>query len=125
LLRLSIGRVRAPDASFIRADQIPGGEFPSEPITDLTPTLAVEVISPGNTKREMEEKLDEYFASGSELVWYVYPERKEVVVYTSRSEQRTSGMSDSLDGGVVLPGFVVSVADVFAVTKLQGRPEST
>src|SRR5690606_20035878 len=70
-LRLSYGQVRIPDVSFIRADQVPGGEFPTKPIANLIPTLAVEVLSPGNTEREMNEKLDEYFASGSELVWYV------------------------------------------------------
>ena len=123
LLRLVIGRVRAPDVTFIRGDQVPGGEFPNEPISDLTPTLAVEVMSPGNTTREMDEKLDEYFASGSKLVWYVYPDRKEIEVYTKRDERRTLGASDVLDGGTVLPGFSVRVADVFAVTKLQGRSE--
>lgn len=124
LLRLAIGRVRAPDASFIRADQVPSGEFPNEPISDLVPTLAVEVMSPGNTKREMDEKLDEYFASGSELVWYVYPVRKEIEVYTKRDECRILGAGDVLGGGSVLPGFSVRVADVFAVTKLKGRPDS-
>src|SRR6476469_8252525 len=39
LLRLTIGRVRAPDVSFIRAGQVPGGEFPNEPIADLNPTI--------------------------------------------------------------------------------------
>lgn len=120
LLRLSYGQVRIPDVSFIRADQVPGGEFPTEPIADLIPTLAVEVLSPGNTEREMNEKLDEYFASGSELVWYVYPERKEVEVYTKRNDVQVPTAADTLDGGRTLPGFAVGVAELFAVTTLPG-----
>jgi Uma2 family endonuclease len=124
LLRLMVGRVRAPDVAFIRGDQVPGGEFPADSIVDLTPTLAVEVMSPGNTKREMDEKLDEYFASGVELVWYVYPEEKRVEVYTSRKDMRILSVADALDGGTVLPGFSVKVEEPFSVTKLQSRPDS-
>lgn len=123
LLRLTVGRVRAPDVSFIKADQVPCGEFPDEPIAGLTPTLAVEVMSPGNTKREMERKLDEYFASGAEAMWYVYPDRREVDVYSRRHDIRTLKAVDSLDGGSVLPGFSVSVSELFSVTTLKGRSE--
>ncbi len=102
---------------------MPNGEFPAEPIADLFPTLAVEVISPGNTKREMDEKLEDYFTSGTELVWYVYPERKEVEVFTDRDAKRILTASDTIDGGTALPGFAVLVAELFSVMKLE--PSST
>ena len=123
LLRLMIGRVRIPDVCFIRRDQVLNGEFPTEQIADLFPTLAVEVISPGNTKREMEEKLDDYFTAGTELVWYVYPERKEVEAYTSRAARRVLTASETIDGGSVLPGFSVPVAEFFSVMKLEPSSE--
>lgn len=123
MLRLAIGRVRIPDVCFIRRDQVPNGEFPLEPIADLFPTLAVEVISLGNTKREMEEKLDDYFTAGTELVWYVYPERKEVEVYTARETKRVLTASETIDGGSVLPGFSVPVAEFFSVMKLEPSSE--
>jgi len=119
MLRLSIGRVRIPDVCFIRRDQVSNGEFPTEPIADLFPTLAVEVISPGNTKREMEEKLDDYFSSGTELVWYVYPDRKEVEVYTGCETKRVLTILETIDGGTVLPGFSTKVAEFFSVMKLE------
>ena len=37
------------------------------------PDLAVEVLSPSNTRHEMAIKLREYFAAGVRLVWYVDP----------------------------------------------------
>ncbi len=118
MLRLVVGRVRMPDVSFVDRGQVPGGEFPDEPIVDLFPTLAVEVISPGNTRREMDGKLADYFASGSRLVWYVFPNRREVEVYTGRDDRRTLTVADMLDGGDVLAGLAIPVADVFAVAKL-------
>lgn len=112
-LRLAKGRVRGPDVSFIGWDRLPGGREPEEPIPGLAPTLAVEVVSPGNTKKEMEEKLRDYFRSGVPLVWYVYPEREQVVVYRGPESQTLLGEGDTLDGEEVLPGFALSLAELF------------
>lgn len=121
VLRLSIGRLRAPDVSFIRGDQTPGGAFPREPIPELDPTIAVEVLSPGNTRPEIEEKLDDYFASGTELVWIVDPVTETIRVLTGRRTETMLRAHDTLDGGTALPGFSIPVADVFAVLKLRRK----
>ena len=57
MLRLAPGRVRIPDVSFISWDRLPQRRVPRQPIPDLVPDLAVEVLSEGNTPREMEQKL--------------------------------------------------------------------
>ena len=113
-LRLTTGRVRGPDIAFVAWDRLPDGREPEAPVPKLAPTLAVEVISPGNTKREMEDKLADYFRSGVELVWYVYPERKQVEVYAGGKPTRVLGEADTLDGGSVLPGFVFPLKELFA-----------
>lgn len=113
-LRLTTGRVRGPDVAYIARDRLPGGQEPEQPVPELVPTLAVEVISPGNTKREMEDKLADYFDSGVDLVWYVYPKRKEVVVFTSLNEKRILNEADVLKSEEVLPGFSLIVAELFA-----------
>jgi Uma2 family endonuclease len=114
MLRLAPGLVRMPDVSFISWDKIPGGEFPPEPIAGLVPDLAVEVLSAGNTKREMERKVREYFAAGVRLVWLIDPKSKTAVVYTSPEECRRLRSSQTLDGGTVLPGFQVPLRPFFA-----------
>lgn len=113
-LRLTTGRVRGPDVAFVAWNKLPDGRGPDAPVPKLAPTLAVEVISPGNTKREMEEKLADYFRSGVELVWYVYPDRKQVEVFTGPEAKIVLGETDTLDGGNVLPGFALSLAELFA-----------
>src|SRR5262249_16810403 len=60
-LRLMPGLVRIPDVCFVSGEPLPGRKVPDEPIPDLAPDLAVEVISKSNTKPEMRRKLREYF----------------------------------------------------------------
>ena len=105
-LRLAPGLVRIPDVSFASWEQLPGGRKPREPVADLAPDLTVEVISPGNTAREMERKRQEYLAAGVRLVWYVLPEPQEVHVYTAERHDVLT-IDHEISGGDVLPEFTL------------------
>ena len=110
---LGPGLVRLPDVSFVSRRRLPGGKIPREPIPDLAPDLAVEVISQGNTPQEMDRKLREYFEAGVKLVWYVYPQTRTVRVYTAPEDVLELGEDQTLQGGDVLPGFTVQIRDWF------------
>ena len=112
MMRLAPGLVRIPDASFVSWDQLPERRVPRVPIADLAPDLAVEVISPSNTAREMERKLQEYLAAGVRLMWYVLPEPQEVHVYTAERHDVLT-MHQELSGGDVLPGFALPLRQLF------------
>ena len=115
MMRLAPGLVRIPDISFISWDRLPDRRVPREPIPDLAPDLAVEVISRHNTRQEMDRKLQDYFAAGVRLVWHVYHSpRREVWVYVSPTEHSVVREDETLDGGAVLPGFQLALADLFA-----------
>ncbi|MEO6811946.1 MAG: Uma2 family endonuclease [Isosphaeraceae bacterium] len=114
LMRLFPGLVRTPDVAFASWDRVPGRSVPSEPIPDLVPDLAVEVLSKSNTKRELTRKLREYFEAGVRLVWLVDPQARTVAVHAPRGAPVVLDASETLDGGEVLPGFVLSLADLFA-----------
>jgi Uma2 family endonuclease len=113
-LRLMPRLVRIPDVSFIAWQQLPEKVYPSEPIPDLYPDLAVEVLSEGNTAEEMERKLKEYFLAGTRLVWLIDPDARTVEVYTSPDEATTLTEADTLTGGDVLPGFALPLKQLFA-----------
>jgi Uma2 family endonuclease len=106
--------VRMPDLSFVSWERMPTREYPATPIAGVVPNLAVEVLSEGNTRREMERKLKEYFLAGVELVWVVDPYKRTVAVYTAPDRVATLTEGDVLDGGSVLPGFKLPVKDLFA-----------
>ncbi len=117
MLQLQQEQVRIPDVSFISWAHFPDRELPSEPIPRLVPDLAVEVLSTSNTPQEMNRKLQEYFAAGTQLVWYVAPETQRITVYTAPAQGPVQwielGVEDSLDGGDVLPGFHLPIRELF------------
>jgi Uma2 family endonuclease len=106
--------VRIPDCAFISWKRFPKGKRRRGPIPLVVPDLIVEVLSKGNTPREMARKLDEYFRAGVRLVWYADPKRATVRVYTARDRSILLREGDVLDGGDVLPGFSLSIRDWFA-----------
>ena len=103
--------VRLPDVSFVSRSRLPDGKVPREPIPDLPPDLAVEIISGSNTPREMDRKLREYFQAGVRLVWYVYPESKTVRVYQSPDAAISLSENQTLAGGDVLPSFSLRIQE--------------
>jgi Uma2 family endonuclease len=119
-LRLAAGLVRIPDVSFVSWDRLPGRRVPSKPIPRLAPNLAVEVLSEGNTKKEMKRKVGEYFEAGVVLVWLVQPKDRTVTVYTAVDQFVVLDEKQTLEGGPVLPGFSLPLAELFAEMDLHG-----
>lgn len=113
MMELFPNQVRIPDASFIGWENLKNSGFPDEPAPSMAPDLAVEVISKGNTPKEMDRKLVEYFQAGSKLVWYFYPSTKSVDVYTSPEQKTTLAKAEVLTGGDVLPGLEIKLAELF------------
>ncbi|MFO0807653.1 MAG: Uma2 family endonuclease [Gemmataceae bacterium] len=113
LLRILPRQVRLPDVSFISWAKLPDRELPAESIAGLIPDLAVEVLSPGNTRREMERKRRDYFAGGVRLVWQIDPDAKTAEVYTAPDTFAAVPADGTLDGADVLPGFTLSLAKLF------------
>jgi Uma2 family endonuclease len=113
MMRMAPGLVRIPDLSFIRWDKLPGRESPTDPIPDLAPDLAVEVLSEGNTNAEMTRKVHEYFEAGVSLVWLIDPRKRTARVYSTPERSVLIHADQSLDGADVLPGFILPLADFF------------
>jgi Uma2 family endonuclease len=104
--------VLAPDLAFIRADRLP----PPEQLLrfqDYPPDLVIEVVSPSDRAGDIRAKILDYLRAGVRLIWIVYPRRRAVAVHVAGAGVRQAGEDDELDGGDVLPGFRVRVADLF------------
>ncbi len=83
------------------------------------PDLAVEVISPSETSGMIRAKLRNYFAYGTRTVWLVYSDIPGVEVFTSFENANIFGLDNAISGGDVLPGFTLSVRDIFAVLNIE------
>jgi Uma2 family endonuclease len=106
------GERYAPDVAYISAMKQP--ELDKEGYNSLPPDLAVEVDFPSTlkSKETLTVKIGNYLAAET-IVWAVFPERKEIEVYTPGQPVRIFGIDDTLDGGEVLPGLNVAVKDIF------------
>jgi Uma2 family endonuclease len=105
--------VRSPDAAFVAAGRIPGqGIGPGW--VGVAPDLVVEILSPSETASELEEKLRDYRAAGTRLIWVVDPAARGVSIRDASNPDVWLTEDGALDGGDVLPGFTIPVAKLFA-----------
>ncbi len=115
MARLAPGLVRIPDVSLVLWDQLPKRRVPRIAMLNFAPALAVEVLSPSNTRQEMDRKLRDYFAAGVRLVWYVDPVARRVQTFTAVDQSQLLVEEETLTGGTLLPGFAVPLRELFAV----------
>jgi Uma2 family endonuclease len=105
--------VRTADVAFVRRERIEkAGQVQGYWIGP--PDLVVEVISPSDTVRRVEGKVAQWLKSGARRIWVVSPKMHTVTVYRSLTEIVVLTKNDTLDGGDVVPGFQIPIAEIFA-----------
>ena len=104
--------VRAPDSAFISKEN-----FKKHGVTEKffsgAPDLAVEVVSPSDRKKDIEEKIRDYLKTGVALVWIIYPQNKIVAVHRQNNITSILRETDELDGENILPNFRCSLEKIF------------
>ncbi|MEZ4521335.1 MAG: Uma2 family endonuclease [Thermomicrobiales bacterium] len=104
--------VLAPDVAFLEASHVPPRDERHR-FVPAVPDLVVEVVSPSDRIIDVNDKVTTYLDAGVRLAWVVEPVRQRVTVYTSDRRARLLIEGESLDGGDVLPGFQLPLADIF------------
>ncbi len=104
--------VRAPDVSFIAAENLPPEGVPDGYIAG-PPDLAVEIVSPGDKAADVQDKVQEYLECSVKLVWVVYPQQQIVIAHHPDGMARTLKLNDTLTAETVIPGFSCLVKDIF------------
>lgn len=112
-LRILHKQVRAADVAFLSWDRFPNRRLPKKPIPPLVPDLAIEILSKSNTKGEMKRKLRDYFDAGVRLVWLIDPPTRSAKSYTAADRFEPVPPNGTIDGGDVLPGFILSLQELF------------
>jgi len=103
--------VRGVDVAYISHERL--AQSTSHSYLDVAPELVVEVMSPNDSWTEIDDKLDEYFGIGVQLIWIVNPKRQQIHIYTAHTKFEILGVADTLTGGSVLDGFAVAVSEIF------------
>ncbi len=108
-------RLRGPDISFVsEANLRAHGGAPRRGWLRLVPELVVEVDSPGREPRIERERIRNYLDAGVRLLWVVHTDSRSATVYRPEGPPHELRAGDTLEGGDVLPGLSVPLAEVFA-----------
>lgn len=105
--------VRAADLAFVRNERIPSTGLPRRGFFPGAPDLAIEVLSPGDTVSEVEEKVEEWLTHGAVEVWVVSPRARTVTVHRSATDIRVFTAGEMLESNTLLPGFSCRVSEIF------------
>lgn len=99
---------RAPDVSVVFREVGSVKEIAG------SPDIAAEILSPSNTKREIERKLGQFFSTGCKLAWIIDPKARTIEVWESaKAPSHTLRESDALEAPL-LPGFSCPIAKLFS-----------
>ncbi|MGC8641528.1 MAG: Uma2 family endonuclease [Isosphaeraceae bacterium] len=116
LFRINIAKdlQRRPDLAFVSHARWPYNRRPPRgSFWDMVPDLAIEVVSPTNSAFQVQKKIHSYFEAGVVQVWVIYPDEKEVYVYASPTRITVLQVGQDIEGGDLLPGFRLPVANLF------------
>jgi Uma2 family endonuclease len=82
------------------------------------PLIAIEIASPGQSRRQLREDCAWYVAHGVSLALLVDPEDETILVYAPEIAPRTLRGPDVLDCGDLLPGSRLVVQELFDAARL-------
>ncbi len=103
--------IRQPDISVLTKERIRSTK--ADDYVEGAPELAVEVVSPSDPADDLQIKVDQYLDAGAKQVWVVYPKTKRIHVFHGGRSMVILDETQMLEGGDLLPGFSVKVADLF------------
>ena len=104
-----------PDFVVYRRERIPRdsqGQLADD--TTVPPDIAVEIVSPGQSRTRLLARCRWYVANGVRLAVFADPRRRVVRLFRPSSESSDHRGSDLLDLSDVLPGFGLTVDEFFA-----------
>jgi Uma2 family endonuclease len=111
LLRRNPDTVRCADGAFIVTARVPPM---SRRFIEVVPDLVLEIVSPTDRPKAIRDKVGEWLDAGVRVVWVLWPERRELVIYHGQADVRTLGPADTLTCEELLPGFALPLASLFA-----------
>ena len=105
------GGDRSPDVAWVelsRWQQLSQEE--REGFPPICPDFLIELRSRSDRITPLQNKMQEYLASGLRLGWLINPKDKQVEIYRMGQEAEVVGMPVVLSGEEVLPGFSLEVS---------------
>jgi Uma2 family endonuclease len=111
--KLPNGADRSPDASWVRRERWEAlTPEQREKFLPLCPDFAIELRSPSDSLKKIQEKMQEYIENGARLGWLIDRKNKRVEIYHPGRDVETIENPVTLSGEDVLPGFVLDLTTI-------------
>jgi Uma2 family endonuclease len=108
------GAKRAPDAAWILKERVEKvSKKGREKFLPLCPDFVVELMSPSDNLKDVQEKMSEYIENGARLGWLIDPKKKEVHVYRPNSAVEILRNPQIVSGENVLIGFELDLKEIW------------
>jgi Uma2 family endonuclease len=112
--RLLNGATRSPDAAWVRRSRLARlRKEEKAKFLPLCPDFVIELRSPTDALAALHAKMEEYLANGARLGWLIDPEDRRVYFYSPDGPRRELADASEVSGDPVLPGFVLTLAEVW------------
>ena len=108
-MRLSTGSFRIPDLSFFTAQQHLSASRGERIVSEFV----IEILSNSESGQHIADKINDYFASGVKVVWYIYPETETIYVYTSPKKINVCNGDDIVSASPVVPDYTFAAKEIF------------
>ncbi len=83
-----------------------------EKFAPICPDFVVELRSPSDSLKDLQEKMQEYIENGAQLGWLIDRKNKRVEIYRPGKDVEILNNPTTLSGENVLPGFVLNLQDI-------------
>ena len=108
-MRLSDDNFRVPDLSYFTAEQHFAAAKGNHPVAELV----MEFLSKNETAEQVADKINDYFAAGVKVVWYIYPKTETIYIYTSPKDIRVCQGDDIVTAAPAVPDFQFPAQAIF------------
>ena len=111
-VNLRNGAMRSPDVAWMPKQKWePLSQKQKDGFLPLCPDFVIELKSPSDQLKQLQEKMKEWTGNGCRLAWLINPEDENVFIYRKDGSKDTvSGFDNELDGEDVLPGFKLQLS---------------
>jgi Uma2 family endonuclease len=107
--------VRGPDVYFISKERRPSDKESRLGYLDVAPELCVEIVLPKDRWSKIISKVDMFLNAGVKLIWIIDPKTRKAHIFRADKTVAMLDATGALSGETVLPGFELSLHDLFAV----------
>jgi Uma2 family endonuclease len=112
--KLPNGANRSPDVAFIvkeRWENLSSQE--REIFPPIAPDFVLELMSPSDSLKDAQDKMEEYLNNGVKLGWLIDRKNRQVEIYRQSQEKQVLDNPESLSGEDILPEFILNLQAIW------------